>query len=250
MAQEMTQEACALSGGATTAETDSSPPTTPCPPKRLPTQVAEGARPTRRLRTDIRSEVDLNWGDSLFRDRFGLAPLTPSSERAPYVTTQAGLEVAFPNPMLRSGRHILFSWVTPQFPAESHASPPLPRSSSETWMGRAENDPITSAWGVSGARKADFREFRMPDRSGEFVAPSASLPFKVRRANERPVRRPLRNWIIGVRLGPFASGARARKMQALSLGLRRVGVRKILDTWSPPGHAGFPAFMNTDASLG
>ena len=69
------------------------------PPKLLHAKVAEGAPPTRRVRTDIQLVAGINRDDTEFRDRFALALFPFSGGQTPHVTKQADLESTFPNPM-------------------------------------------------------------------------------------------------------------------------------------------------------
>ena len=53
-----------------------------------------------------------------------------------------------------------------------------------------------------------------------------------------------------MRLGAHASCALAHHREVPSLKMRRAGVRGALDALPSPGHAGYPASMNANASLG
>ena len=105
---------------------DFSLPAFSCSPKRLLDRTAEVAPPTRRVRTDIQLGLDLNWADTVCRDRFGLAPLPSSGEQTPCATTLADMEVAFADPMeLWLRYHNLFPTVDPV----SSPLNPIPRPS-------------------------------------------------------------------------------------------------------------------------
>ena len=101
-----------------------------------------------------------------------------------------------------------------------------------------------------GAARVDPRSSCVLDGPGELEAWLAALPLEVWQVPERPILRNQRDWRMGVRLGPNASGALAYIMWASPPGIRRVGVRGILDVSSPPGQKERPASMYTDAPLG
>ena len=112
-----------------------------------------------------------------------------------------------------------------------------------------EVDSITAALAACATTGVDPGRFRMLESLGELEAPLAAMPFGVWRAPERRALRDQHDWRMGARLGPNAIGALAYTTTALLPGMRRVGVREILDAASSPGWEAYLASMNTDASL-
>ena len=126
--------------------------------------------------------VALKRDDSAFRDRLRLAPFPSSGERTPSVTTSAGLEVAFTNPMEGCpGPHIFPSVTTSVLPPFEGVPP-------QRVVVRAELAPIVTALAARGARRVDSGRSRILDGWGGLAFPLAASSSEVWQVSERPVQ--------------------------------------------------------------
>ena len=114
---------------------------------------------------------------------------------------------------------------------------------------RDGKDPAPIALLVSGATRAPSSEFRMLDGEGRMETSSANLPSGASEIKDRLANRNQHDWRMRVRLGPNADGALSARLKAPPPGLRRAGPPEILRLPSHPGRAGYPAFMDSGASL-
>ena len=84
---------------------------------------------------------------------------------------------------------------------------------------------------------------------GTWRPPRQAPPFGSLKIPDFRAKTGQRNWRIGVRLGYFAGGGEADRMQPPTPALSRAGVLEILDAVSAPGQVECPPPMNTDACL-
>ena len=111
-------------------------------------------------------------------------------------------------------------------------------------------DPLPASLLASRANRALPREFRILDGHGRTVTLIADLPCVVWEIEDRAANKGRRSWRSGVCLGLNAGVALSAELKSTPPALRGSGLRAILCALSHPGRAGFPASMNTDASLG
>ena len=96
----------------------------------------------------------------------------------------------------------------------------------------------------------DPREFRALDENARLLRPLVVWELKSRSARDG---KQCRNWRLGARLGPDASGLYSQMVSDLGAtppGIRKAGFREVMEVLRRPGQVGYPPNVATDAQLG
>ena len=116
-------------------------------------------------------------------------------------------------------------------------------------------EPSSEALTVDGAARVDAGELRALDADFGLLRPLAVLGYQVWALPGRQARggEKCREWQLGVRLGPNASGELSQRICDLDVttpGIRRAGLREVMGVFRSTEQAGYPPSVATSAQLG
>ena len=118
-------------------------------------------------------------------------------------------------------------------------------------MTGAEMGPHTTAPKAAKAVMVGPGEFRAPEEHARLLRPLIGGEFHAWELKGRAARngKACRDWRLGVRLGPNASGIHSQRVSVLDAttpGIRKAGFREVMEVLRCPGQAGNPPIVETD----
>ena len=113
-------------------------------------------------------------------------------------------------------------------------------------------EPHTGALTVASAECVNAGEFRALDATSILLRPLVGRDFQIWPLPERKAcdGKQCREWRLGVRLGPNASGELPQRIYDLAATppeTRKAGFREIAEVHRCKGHVGYPPIVATDA---
>ena len=123
------------------------------------------------------------------------------------------------------------------------------------WVTGAPMEPLTRALALAGAVRVDAGDFRALGANAGLLRPLVGRGRQLRALTGRKARdgKECHDWQLGVKLGLTASGElpqRTRDLPPTRPGIRKSGLRDVMDVLRRKGQAGHPPIVATDAQLG
>ena len=123
------------------------------------------------------------------------------------------------------------------------------------WATGDPMEPLSTAPSNAGAELVDAGDFRTLGGNAGPLRPLAGRDFKVWASPDRNARdgKECHEWRLGVRLGPYASGALSQcifDLDATPPGIRKAGFREVMEVLRSSERVGYPRSVATGTQLG